>query len=348
MTTDSAHPPWPIRLLDGRYRLGPSLGRGATSEVFRATDLQTGTDVAVKLFTTVKQTKSNVAGPVQGRETMAATPGVPRTRYVKAPRLLPEPLVFRLAARMAEALAHAHAHGVVHRDLKPSNVLVDLPSATLKLIDFGVAHVVDGTQTATGMTLGTPAYMAPEQLAGLPVSPASDAYALGVVLFEMLTARRPHGGANLGELLREVADAPAADLASLRPDLPRRPPNEAHFSMASAPRGRCDGASDAQSTPPFASGPPHRMSFEFFHAVDTGRARTNNEDSVAVDETNLLAVLADGMGGYNAGEVASGMATEFIKTELGRWLQETAGRANDNEVRRAMDICRWTIPTSRC
>ncbi len=81
------------------------------------------------------------------------------------------------------------------------------------------------------------------------------------------------------------------------------------------------------------------MSFEFFHAVDTGRARTNNEDSVAVDETNLLAVLADGMGGYNAGEVASGMATDFIKTELGRWLQETAGRANDNEVRRAMDIC---------
>jgi len=248
LTTDSAHPPWPIRLLDGRYRLGPSLGRGATSEVFRATDLQTGTDVAVKLFTTVKQTKSNVAGPVQGRETLAATrlrhpgiaavldadpsggeawlvselaPGVPLTRYVKAPRLLPEPLVFRLAARMAEALAHAHAHGVVHRDLKPSNVLVDLPSATLKLIDFGVAHVVDGTQTATGMTLGTPAYMAPEQLAGLPVSPASDAYALGVVLFEMLTARRPHGGANLGELLREVADAPAADLASLRPDLPR-------------------------------------------------------------------------------------------------------------------------------
>ena len=81
------------------------------------------------------------------------------------------------------------------------------------------------------------------------------------------------------------------------------------------------------------------MSFEFFHAVDTGRARTNNEDSVAVDEPNLLAVLADGMGGYNAGEVASGMATEFIKTELGRWLHETAGRANDNEIRRAMDIC---------
>ena len=81
------------------------------------------------------------------------------------------------------------------------------------------------------------------------------------------------------------------------------------------------------------------MSLEFFHAVDTGRARSNNEDSVAVDEANALAVLADGMGGYNAGEVASGMATSFIRTELGRWLQEAGGRANDAEVRRAMDIC---------
>ncbi|MDH4391364.1 MAG: Stp1/IreP family PP2C-type Ser/Thr phosphatase [Aquabacterium sp.] len=81
------------------------------------------------------------------------------------------------------------------------------------------------------------------------------------------------------------------------------------------------------------------MTFEFFHAVDTGRARSNNEDSVAVDESNSLAVLADGMGGYNAGEVASGMATSFIKSELGRWLAEAAARASDVEVRRAMDIC---------
>ncbi len=81
------------------------------------------------------------------------------------------------------------------------------------------------------------------------------------------------------------------------------------------------------------------MSFEFFHAVDTGRARSNNEDSVALDEANALVVLADGMGGYNAGEVASSMATAFICSEMGRWLHETAGRANDAEVRRAMDIC---------
>ena len=81
------------------------------------------------------------------------------------------------------------------------------------------------------------------------------------------------------------------------------------------------------------------MSFEFFCATDTGRARNNNEDSVAVDEAAALIVLADGMGGYNAGEVASGMATSFIKAELGRWLQEASAGASDTDVRRAMDIC---------
>ena len=81
------------------------------------------------------------------------------------------------------------------------------------------------------------------------------------------------------------------------------------------------------------------MNFEFFHAVDTGRARTNNEDAVAVDEGRALAVLADGMGGYNAGEVASSMATSFICNEMGRWLAEAGERATDIDVRRAMEIC---------
>ncbi len=85
--------------------------------------------------------------------------------------------------------------------------------------------------------------------------------------------------------------------------------------------------------------PASSMTLEFFSATDTGRARNNNEDSVAVDEPTELVVLADGMGGYNAGEVASGMATSFIKTELGRWLSEASENATDTDVRRAMDIC---------
>ncbi len=81
------------------------------------------------------------------------------------------------------------------------------------------------------------------------------------------------------------------------------------------------------------------MSYAFFALTDTGMARSNNEDSVAVDEAATLAVLADGMGGYNAGEVASGMATAFIRSELGRWLAEASASATDTDVRRAMDIC---------
>ena len=81
------------------------------------------------------------------------------------------------------------------------------------------------------------------------------------------------------------------------------------------------------------------MRFEFSSATDTGRSRNNNEDSVVVDEEAALAVLADGMGGYNAGEVASGMVTSFIKAELGRWLSQASAQATDTDVRRAMDIC---------
>jgi len=81
------------------------------------------------------------------------------------------------------------------------------------------------------------------------------------------------------------------------------------------------------------------MTLEFFSATDVGRARDNNEDSVALDEAVGLAVLADGMGGYNAGEVASQMLTSFIRTELGRWLKESASSVSVQDIRRAMDIC---------
>jgi protein phosphatase len=81
------------------------------------------------------------------------------------------------------------------------------------------------------------------------------------------------------------------------------------------------------------------MTFEFFSATDRGRVRNNNEDSVSLDESAGLMVLADGMGGYNAGEVASGMVTSFIQRELGQWLHEAGPEVSDREVRRAMDVC---------
>jgi PPM family protein phosphatase len=81
------------------------------------------------------------------------------------------------------------------------------------------------------------------------------------------------------------------------------------------------------------------MTFEFFSATDRGRVRHNNEDSVALDASTGLMVLADGMGGYNAGEIASGMATDFLQRELGQWLRDAGPQATDRDVRRAMDVC---------
>lgn len=151
---------------------------------------------------------------------LEAVPGSDLARYTRTPRLLPETLVLRVAMKLALALAHAHHQGVIHRDLKPANVLVDWPSDTVKLGDFGLARVAGAVQTGTGIVLGTPAYMAPEQLAGSLPSASTDLYALGVLLFEMLTGRLPHQGSSMGELLQQVALETPPSLSSLRPDLP--------------------------------------------------------------------------------------------------------------------------------
>ncbi|MBA4267656.1 MAG: protein phosphatase, partial [Comamonadaceae bacterium] len=81
------------------------------------------------------------------------------------------------------------------------------------------------------------------------------------------------------------------------------------------------------------------MNFEYFSLTDTGILRDNNEDSVALDVDNHIAILADGMGGYNAGEVASAMATTFVRSELGRWMAEGGAQASSREIKRAMEIC---------
>lgn len=243
---DGAAPP----LLNNRYRLGPRLGEGGGSQVFEAEDLRTGQRVAVKLIQLpadlpdaqrqewVRRLHREaelarkldhpdivaiIEAGLQGRQAWLAMErirGVDLSRYTQRHLLLPENLVLRIGARVAAALAHAHARGVVHRDLKPANVLVNLAAGQVKLADFGVARDDDASVTRTGMTLGTPAYMAPELLAGAPAGAATDAYALGVMLFELLAGRRPHQAATLGELLQATANQPPASLARLRPDLP--------------------------------------------------------------------------------------------------------------------------------
>ncbi len=151
---------------------------------------------------------------------MAPVPGASLERYTRPSRLLPELLVLRVAQAVALALAYAHRQGVVHRDIKPANILAHWPSDTVKLADFGLARAADAGQTATGLVLGSPSYMAPEQLAGGVPTPASDFYAVGVTLFQLLAGRLPHEAQALGDLLRRVASEPAPDLRTLRPGVP--------------------------------------------------------------------------------------------------------------------------------
>jgi serine/threonine protein kinase len=234
----------------GRYQLGAVIAEGAASRVHAATDRRTGAAVALKLsplpvdlslaqradWLARMQREIQVAQRVAhpgvvalldaGMDdhhawlAMEQVRGLDLSRYIPRSRQLPDPLVLDIGARIAQALAHAHGNGVVHRDLKPANVLLDLAGGAVKLADFGVAREHGHDITRTGVTLGTPAYMAPELLSGAAATAASDAYALGVLLFELLTGVRPHQADTLGELLRAMAQRPAVSLAQARPDLP--------------------------------------------------------------------------------------------------------------------------------
>jgi serine/threonine protein kinase len=142
------------------------------------------------------------------------------TTFLPVDRRLPAGSVAGLLAQVADALEHAHRLGIVHRDLKPANIRIDRSTGRARLLDFGVSTDAAGGRTRTGRAIGSPAYQAPELLAGAAPDVASDVFALGVTLFELLSGRRPWQGDSLGALLRSVAQDPPADLAALRPDLP--------------------------------------------------------------------------------------------------------------------------------
>ena len=255
-------------ILAGRFRLGARIAEGGDSEVLAGIDLRTGFDVAVKLV----ELPPNLPGPQRqdwlarlrreadlGRclmhpdivsvldaglsghtawMAMERVRGHDLSRYTQLQRLLPEAEVLHIGARVANALAYAHDRGVVHRDLKPANVLINLAAHQVKLADFGVARLDDTSVTRTGLTLGTPAYMAPELLNGSAANAASDSYALGVMLFELLAGRRPHQADTLGELLRATAQGSPASLAQLRPDLPAPTVSAVELLLARNPARR--------------------------------------------------------------------------------------------------------------
>ena len=142
------------------------------------------------------------------------------SEFTDADRLLPVPKLLDLLARTADALHYAHEQNVVHRDIKPANIMYDSVSDGLKITDFGIARLIDVNRTRTGIILGTPSFMAPEQLEGENVNGHTDLFALGVSLYQLLTGRLPFRGASMTKLMFVIANEPHHPVTALRPDLP--------------------------------------------------------------------------------------------------------------------------------
>jgi serine/threonine-protein kinase len=158
--------------------------------------------------------------------------------YCKDGNLLPIPKVVSIVARVAEALAYAHRANVVHRDIKPANIMYELESDTVKVTDFGIARITDSSKTKTGLVLGTPSFMSPEQIAGKKVDGRSDLYSLGVMLFQMLTGVLPFRGDSMAELMYKIANEEAPDIRIIRSEIPERLAAVVALALAKKPEQR--------------------------------------------------------------------------------------------------------------
>lgn len=230
----------------GRYELLGVLGEGAMSVVHRARDRQLGRPVALKILRESLLSHPQVRERFM-REAQALArldhPGIVKVfdsgmdggraylvmelvdgealSKALAAKKLDRPARLRLLERVARAVHHAHEKGVIHRDLKPENILVtgDEP----KVADFGLARLVESSPalTRSGAVLGTPMYMAPEQVeGGREVTARTDVYALGALLYELLTGRPPHVGDSIPEVYGNISRLEAAPLRTLDPSVP--------------------------------------------------------------------------------------------------------------------------------
>lgn len=143
-------------------------------------------------------------------------------RYAKGRPFLPVPLVIQIIAKVAIALDYAHKNSVVHRDIKPSNIMFNPKTKEIKVTDFGIARLTEGggTKTRTGLVLGTPYYMSPEQIAGHRVDGRSDLFSLGVTFFQLLTGQLPFSAQDMATLLFQITTEPHKNPRTLRNDLP--------------------------------------------------------------------------------------------------------------------------------
>ena len=232
------------------YELGAAIGRGAMAIVYKATQRSTGRQVAIKRLALSREFSAEDLADVRERfmrEARAARSlehpdilqvvdagqdgadawialeyvlGRDLSQFTKPGALLPAREVMQIGARLARALHYAHSQGVVHRDIKPANVMLDRVNGSLKLMDFGIARVGDGSRTRTGLVLGTPSFMSPEQLAGLTVDGRSDLYSLGVLLYQLISGALPHQSDSMARLMQQIATEPAKDVRTQRPGLP--------------------------------------------------------------------------------------------------------------------------------
>ncbi|MFD2453526.1 serine/threonine-protein kinase [Ideonella paludis] len=220
----------------GSFSLLRCVAQGGQGELHLATDLGTGLPVAIK---TIQLGRSEVACDRFMKETAAAGhlqhPDIVRSyaagidgqgdarrgwiamewisgedlgQVLAGPRKLDASAALLVAARVAAALAYAHRRGVLHRDIKPGNILLQRRSGLVKVTDFGCARLTDAAASRSGVLLGSPAYMAPEQLAGAAVDGRADLYAVGVLLFQALTGRLPFESASLGVYWQKLPSVP--------------------------------------------------------------------------------------------------------------------------------------------
>jgi serine/threonine-protein kinase len=238
-------------MMFGRYRVLGELGRGAIGTVYRALDPLIEREVAVKALNPnlpediagevrvrfLREAKSagrlNHANIVQiydvGEQdgvayiAMELLEGRTLQDMLRDPQKMSVQKIADIAAQVADGLDHAHYFAIVHRDVKPANIVVST-AGRAKLTDFGVAYIPSSSVTHAGQALGSPKYMSPEQVLGLPIDPRSDVFSLGVVFYEMLTGRTPFeqpGDTNIYPLLHRIAGEPHVPASELERSVPK-------------------------------------------------------------------------------------------------------------------------------
>jgi serine/threonine protein kinase len=242
--------------------------------------------------------------------------------------LLPMPKVLSIVARVAEALAYAHKQNVVHRDIKPANIMYEMESDTVKVTDFGIARITDSSKTKTGLVLGTPSFMSPEQIAGKKVDGRSDLYSLGVMLFQMLTGVLPFRGDSMAELMYKIANEEAPDIRIIRRDIPDQLAAVVALALAKQPERRYQdgdqfsadlravigGAAGAMST---SAMPAQRADVDATVLMPGGAAAASAAPSVYESTQVTAAVPAMAPPGYDAGQPAPGPADDtYEKTAI--------------------------------